>query len=404
VKTAIENFRVTLIGKKKKILFFDHVPILGGAEQSLLDILRVLDRSRFEPFLLLTNPGPVAERARELGVPVAYISAPRSILRRKRYNIKFFSPRSLWDAVRLVPVIWRVAALIAREKIDIVHTNTLKTHLIGGIAGRLCGRRVVWHFRDILIEKNLRSWMVWLSHSLSDHVIAVSQAVKKQFGAGYPADRITVIYNAIDSGEIEALAARKDAAGIRRELSLPPHCRLVGMVGQIARWKGQECFIRAAAKLAPRFPDLRFVVIGDVLFDEWEYKTRLLELVKELGLEQRVVFAGQIADVPPHFKALDVLVHCSVEPEPFGRVVIEAMALGVPVVAARGGAINEIITDGADGLLVPSADARALAEAVAALLDEPSRAEAMAGRARDRSRCFELTGTVSQVERILSNL
>lgn len=388
--------------QKTRVLFFDHVPFLGGAEQSLLDILRGLDRDRFEPLLLVTSPGPLAERAQAIGVIVRYVVIPEPVLRRKRYAIEFLSLRSFWDAVRLLPVIARVALLARRERIDIIYTNTLKAHLIGGLAGRLCGCRVVWHFRDILVRPRLRDLIVRLSRRLSDRVIAISGAVRDQFGAGYPASRIEVVYNAIDGAEVRRLAASGDGRAIRRELGVPANARLVGMVGQIARWKGQEHFIRAAALLAPRFPDVWFPIIGDVLFEEWEYKFRLLELVKELGLERRVVFAGQRENVYPLVRALAVMAHCSVEPEPFGRVVIEAMALGVPVVATEGGAMKEIISDGENGRIVPPQDAAALSGVLQQILDgaAPTRTQAGAALA-DVSDRFSTATMRDRIQRLL---
>ncbi|MCU0606296.1 MAG: glycosyltransferase [Candidatus Edwardsbacteria bacterium] len=391
--------------KKTRVLFFDHVPFLGGAEQSLLDILRGLDRERFEPLLLVTSPGPLAERALAIGVAVRYITVPEAVLRRKRYAIRLLSPRSFRDALRLLPVVVRLAALCRRERIGVVHTNTLKAHLIGGLAGRLCGCRVVWHFRDILVRPGLRRLIVWLSRRLSDRVIAISGAVKDQFGAGYPASRIEVIYNAIDGDEVRRQAAAGDRLALRRELGVPEGARLVGMVGQIARWKGQEHFIRAAALLAPRFPDVRFPIIGEVQFDEWEYKTELIGLIRELRPAERIILPGHHHDVLSRIGALDALAHCSVEPEPFGRIVIEAMALGVPVVAASGGAIDEIITDGKTGIMVPPCDARALAMALAMLLEQPRRAASLGAAAREMAgRRFSMAGMVARINDVLEGV
>ncbi|MRR08908.1 glycosyltransferase family 1 protein [bacterium] len=391
--------------KKTRVLFFDHVPFLGGAEQSLLDILRGLDRDRFEPVLLVTSPGPLAERARAMGIPVRSIDIPEAVLRRKRYAIRFLSPRSFRDALRLLPVVVRLALLCRRERIDVVHTNTLKAHLIGGLAGRLCGCRVVWHFRDILVRPGLRRLIVWLSRCLSDRVIAISGAVKDQLGAGYPAGRVDVVYNAIDGEEVRRLAATGDARAVRRELGVPPGARLVGMVGQIARWKGQEHFVRAAALLAPRFPDAVFVLVGEVLFDEWEYKTEVIRLIRELRMADRIILPGHHQDVLSHIGALAALAHCSVEPEPFGRIVIEAMALGVPVVAARGGAIDEIITDGKTGIMVPPGDARALAAALAMLLERSGRAAALGAAARDMiGQRFSMAAMVARINGVLEGV
>jgi glycosyltransferase involved in cell wall biosynthesis len=133
----------------------------------------------------------------------------------------------------------------------------------------------------------------------------------------------------------------------------------VGILGRLAPWKGQDVFLRAFARAFPDGTD-RAIVIGSALFGEDEYARSLLALVKELGVEDRVEFLGFREDVDSELRTLDVLVHASISPEPFGQVVLQGMAAGLPVVAVRGGGPSEMVTDGGDGLLYPPGNVDAL--------------------------------------------
>ncbi len=185
---------------------------------------------------------------------------------------------------------------------------------------------------------------------------------------------------------------------------------LVATVGRLDPWKGHEVFLEAAAVVLERHPTCVFAVIGDVLFDSvrrrfGDRRQQMERRAKELGVADRVRFLGQRTDVPRLLGAVDVLVHPSREPEPFGRSVAEAMAASVPVVASRIGGIPEIVTDGENGLLVPAGDAAALAEVISKLLgDDSLRARlAAAGRAVARDR-FSIEAHVEAVQRVYEEL
>jgi glycosyltransferase involved in cell wall biosynthesis len=389
---------------KIRILFFDHVPLLSGAELSLLDILVRLDRQRYEPVLVLTDRGPLSDAAENAGIPVRFIRISRSLLNRTRGALRS-SPLGLGgDLFRLIGAVWALAVLIRREQATVVYTNTLKTHVIGGIAGRLCGARVIWHYRDVLWQQRPRRLMTWLGRFLPHGIIAISGAVAEQFDDSAVRKKVSIVYNGIDHARIQRLAALRPRDDATTEFNLPPNGRLVGIVGQLARWKGQDVFLRAAALVAGQAPDARFLVIGEALFDEDAYRRDLLDLAGTLGIRDRVIFTGQRGDVYGLMKTLDVLAHCSVEPEPFGRVIVEAMALGVPVAASDNGAVREIIEGSDQGIVYPAGDHRQLAAAVLSLLHDRGRAGAMAEQGRQRSLQFGIDRMVAGIETVLHSV
>jgi glycosyltransferase involved in cell wall biosynthesis len=209
-------------------------------------------------------------------------------------------------------------------------------------------------------------------------VIAISDAVADQIPC---VPKVSVIHNGID---VEKFVPDTDAAPFRQRQGLGSDGLLVGTVGRLRPWKGQDRFLRSMARVAHVLPSARFLVVGGAIFDVQDgYPERLSRLAAELGIADRVTFTGQLADVRTAFAAMDLFVHPG-DPEPFGLVNLEAMATGKPVVAFAHGALPEIVLDGATGLLVPPGDEEALAGAVIELLGDPHRRSAMgkAGRAR----------------------
>lgn len=181
--------------------------------------------------------------------------------------------------------------------------------------------------------------------------------------------------------------------------------RRIGLVGRISPWKGQDVFIRAARQVRLRCPDTEFLIIGSAMFGETQYEQELHRLVVECGLQSCTRFLGFRHDIDAVIHSLDVLVHASTAPEPFGQVVVDGMAAGTPVVATRGGGVTEIVDDGVTGLLVTMGSADEMAEAIVATLCDPARAAERAAAARravmDR---FTIEATVASVQSVYDRL
>jgi glycosyltransferase involved in cell wall biosynthesis len=174
----------------------------------------------------------------------------------------------------------------------------------------------------------------------------------------------------------------------------------VGIVGRLTPWKGQHIFIRAAAALAPRFPHARFLIVGSALFGETAYESQLRDLVKKLDLSHRVKFTGFRPNVAAIMETLDIAVHASTVAEPFGQVIIEAMAACKPVIATNGGGVPEIMLHGRTGLMVPMNDPDAMAEALSRLLSNPKLAHEMGQHGRRHvEKYFTIQHTSAKVMR-----
>jgi glycosyltransferase involved in cell wall biosynthesis len=245
-----------------------------------------------------------------------------------------------------------------------------------------------------------------LALRLSARVIPMTGAVAELFrgGAGLP-EHVEAIPDGIDLAEFHP---RVSGARIRRELGIAGEVPLVGFVARLDPWKGADVFVRAAALVARERPEARFLVCAGPVPGYEGYAREVKGLAAALGLGERMVFTDwryRLDDIPEVMAALDVFVHTSVRPEPFGLVLVEAMATMKPVVAANAGGVPEVVEDGVTGLLVPPGDAAAVAAAVLGVLAEPGRARAMgaAGRARAEAR-FEVGAYAARIQAVYASI
>lgn len=383
----------------KKVFFFSHSQALGGAELSMLDIAARIDRDKFLPVMLAPGPGPLADRASELEIGVLETRiAPQLLGWQRVHSVRPATLLSAFDSVS------RLAAVLRTEKPDVLYTHSQKAHVLGGLAGRLAGVPVVWHLREMLTRKWLRRFMSGMSLLAPSGIVCVSQAVAGQFPQAGTAVRLEVIPNGLDVPAIRRLSAASPR-NVRGKLGLPPRSPLVGMTSRIAPGKGQHVFIEAASRVAEAHPAARFLIVGGPLFGEEAYLQKLRRQVENLELGRKVILAGHLGNPLPAMKELDVLVHCPVVPEGFGRSVAEAMALRVPVASVRGGGIPELIEDGVTGLLVSPGDAGGLSEAVSRLLSDPALGRGLARAASEKIESrFKLETTVSNIEKVLLSI
>lgn len=383
------------MSSKKRILYVDSAPTLGGSVISLYELLRHLDRSRYEPTVLFyarhANVGDVAALDLDVIVWDVYTTndhRPGWAIKARRSRVAQWLRQSAWGtrpyhwlgfALLLARRVWpRARALrrmIDQRKIDLLHTNIRVGHDREAIlAAQMAGIPCVCHVRDF-------EQLNWFDRQLAARASAciyISQAVQRcHLEAGVPRKKGHVVYNGVDCA---AFSATRDVQEARRSLGVEGSEPLVGIVGRLERWKGQHVFLEAMAMVIDQLPRVRGVVIGDPVPYDLAYRDQLLALRQQLELGERVSFRDFRQDLPTVMAALDVLVLASTSPEPFGRVLIEAMAAAKPVVATDAGAVPEIVRHGVEGLLVPVGDAQALAGAMVQLLGDPGLAQTMGQR------------------------
>lgn len=364
-----------------RVLLFDHTAQLGGGEIALLDLIRFFDRSRVTPIVVLGSDGPLADRLRGL-VDLHILEIAHDVLHTRKDTLGSRSVIQLKTALQISTYVLRLADFIEAYNIELIHTNSLKADILGGIAARLARKPVIWHLRDRITEDYLPKPAVMamrqLCRIIPNFIFGNSAATLEtlQLMGARPSMAIAsgVDISAYEhAGTSEAIAAGDPDREIR-----------IGLIGRICPWKGQTIFLQAAAEVYKRFPRTRFQIIGAALFKEQQYEQEMRELARTLGLEDAVEFTGFRNDVPDLMRKLDILVHASTTGEPFGQVIVQGMAAGKPVVATNGGGVPEIVIHGVTGLLVPMRDAPAMSSAICALLDSPDMAAAMgrAGRIR----------------------
>ncbi len=380
---------------RRRILFVDHAGVLGGAEYSLLDIAS--DHASGSLVVLLAD-GPFREVLDRRGIPVAV--DPLGAFAGVRKGSRFPSPAAVLDALGVA----RRLAARART-FDVLYANSQKAFIVAALAGRFAGRPVVWHLRDILGPPHFSAGnvriAVWMANRFASRVIANSRATAAGFvAAGGNPRLVAVVHNGIDPAPFDAVpaeAARAVRDGIGPGSALP----LVVHVGRFHHWKGQQVLLRALA-LERR---VHAWIVGAALFGEHSVESELKALAATLGVESRVRFLGVRDDVPALLKAADVVVHSSVYPEPFGRVVVEGMLAGRPVIAADAGGVPEIVTDGVTGLLVRPDDPAALAAAIGRVIGDPGLSATLAARGAAHARThFSRTAMLAGVREVLAQL
>jgi glycosyltransferase involved in cell wall biosynthesis len=360
--------------RRLRVVILDHCARLSGGELALLDLLPAL-QEEVEFHVVLGEDGPMASRLIRLGVSVEVLAMSETArgLPRDRVRLGRLPLRSvLSGAVHT----FRLVRRLRRLRPDVVHANSLKACLYGGAAARLAGIPVVWHIRDRIAEDYLPAPAVRLVRTLARRLPTAVLANSSATLATLPGVSGMIAPSPVATAG--ATVEERDRSGPLR----------IGMLGRLASWKGQHVFLEAFASAFPKGPE-QAVIIGSSLFAHDDaYAATLRRLATRLGIADRVTFRGFREDVAAELSLLDILVHASVVPEPLGRVVVEGMAAGLPVIATGQGGPAEIIENEVNGLLVPLNDTTALAHALRRLAARPELRRTLGAAARHRARDF----------------
>lgn len=376
---------------------------LGGGERSLLELVRRLGaRSGFTPLVIVPARGPLTEALEREGVAFEVLPFPESFFRMSRGKGLESALLGARSTPGMGAYLVRFARLLRSREVCLLHTNAIKCHVVGALVGPTLGIPVLWHLRDILPAGGILAALRLIQRASGARIVANSRATAEGFRAGDSS--IEVVHNGLNP----TVYARKPNRLFNSRLGVSEDTPVVGIVGVLARWKGQSVFLRMARRLLDQGVSARFVVVGGEIYDtasDSGFGQELRLEARALGIEDRVLFTGFLRDPVEVMNGLDVLVHASVRPEPFGRVVVEAMACGVPVVASRDGGILEIIEDGKSGLLANPGDESELADAVNRLLTDPALRERLGRAGREEfERRFTSDTYVDGVVRVYQRL
>jgi glycosyltransferase involved in cell wall biosynthesis len=374
------------------VLYLDNTFTFGGAINSLACLLKALDRDRFAPILVTGQPRDFLEshfpeticHSVALLLPWVHNQTYRRLA-----DWPIFRPRPLrrllklsrflyWQLFVTTPEAWRYYRLGRRHRVRLVHLNNiLGSQLAGILAAKLLRVPCVAHLRDFEEVDSITR----LYARLIDHHVAISSAIRQNLlELGVPAEKISIVHDAVDPRSF----ARGENTGFHEEFGLTPGRPSFGIFGRIVPWKGIDEFVQAAKVVFDRVPEAVAFIVGHVSDGDQQYLQEVRQRVAQLGLEGRVIFTGYRPDVPYLMSSMDVVVHASTRPEPFGMVVIEGMLMGKPVVATKGGGPLDIVIDGQTGFLVGPADTQAMAEKIVSLLTRPELRESMGEKGRAR--------------------
>lgn len=379
---------------RRRVLYVQR-PSGGGSATGLHDMILALDHTRYEPIVLCYRPNEFCDRFANAGARVIVLEngdrtvspVPSTVKHvagglRKRHGFRVLNRLVRRD----LPVARRIASIIREQRVDLVHHNdNPRGDRASIIAARLAGVPQIGHVRFLA---DYFKPVDWVLSRFVDYFVYMSLAIERQYrnAVGVPGEKGRVVYDPFD---FESLGnGGRSAADVRREFGIGDQDPVVANVGRLVPWKGQDVFLEAMARVVPNFPDIRILIVGGEGRgrDGRDYMRRLQELAAGPGLADQVIFTGFRKDVPAILAASNVIVHSSLEPEPFGRIVVEAMAAGRPVVATDAGGVPEIIDHGSTGVLVPPGDPQRMANAVQGLLRDPEGTRELARRGQVAAR------------------
>jgi glycosyltransferase involved in cell wall biosynthesis len=368
--------------KPIRVVYLDHTAKLSGGEIALARLLPALDRKIVSPLVVLAEDGPLSQKLRSLNVEVLILSLPEEVrsIRKDSLGVRGFS--RVKPLLHILTYSLRVKRVLKDAHCDIVHTNSLKSAFYGLLAAKLARKKLIWHIRDTVDTSYLPRPAVavvrFLARTMPNFVITNSVSTLTSLNltgrsrsAALPSG--IPLHSAVRDG-----LAESEFSSLRAGLRCSSGKTRVVLVGRISRWKGQHVLIEAARILKAKGYDLRYLIAGSPMFGEDEHFQELKQRVNELGLHDDVEFLGFVDSVADLLSTCQILVHTSITPEPFGQVIIEGMACGLPVIASREGGPREIITDGVNGILIEPGMPNQLADAIAKLVDDPRFADSLA--------------------------
>jgi glycosyltransferase involved in cell wall biosynthesis/GT2 family glycosyltransferase len=388
-KAALDDTRTA--DGRLSVVYLDHCAQLSGGEIALLRLLPALEG--ISAHVILAEDGPLRPRLEALGVECEVLPMPDRARSVKRTQVVPFG-MPLGAVFDTLSYTLRLRRRLRELRPDLVHANSLKAGLYGCLAARLAGVPAIWHVRDRIDPDYLPTPAVALVRALVRFLphqsIANSRSTLESLGPGINrAGRNTAVVHS------PVVCTTGAARGGSRQAADGAEF-LVGMVGRISPWKGQDVFLRAFADAFPG-GDERALVVGGAMFGEGDYEEKLHKLAIDLDIAHRVEFAGFRDNVEELLAQFDVLVHASVIPEPFGQVIVEAMAAGVPVVAARAGGPLEIIENEQSGLLYRPGDVSELSKALRRLRGDGVLRGRLSVNGRVRAQDFNAEAIGAQV-------
>lgn len=369
-------------GKKFNILYLHNESVMGGAEISLLNLVKRLNKELFIPHFVCSKEGPFIDELRKIKISPDFVQFP---------SIRWPNPVQICSTIR------SLIDIIKKKQINLIHSNQPRSNLFGAIAAKIKTVPIVWHERCLergrFDSDNIFSF-------LPDRIICNSGAVKNRFTKGAKtATKIRTIINGVDLREFNP---ELNGSIIRKEFNIDEDEPIIGTIGRIDPEKGYECFLESARIILQDFKNVRFLVVGGA--NNPSLEGSLYEMSVEKGIDKKTIFTGFRRDIPQLLASMDVVVLPS-EIDACSRVLFESMAMRKPLVAANAGGTPEIVQDGITGLLVKPGDSSEMAKCIKKLLDDKYLAEQYGNAGRKRvEMMFTIERNIRETENVYLEL
>lgn len=378
------------------VLLLDHSAELGGGELSLFDYVR---STATNVKVVVFEQGPFVDLLKRFGIAVEVLDAG-AVLGVRRGN-------GIAKILSIAPSLTRSIVTLSRamRRAPVVYANSQKALVVASLANAIVRRPLIWHLHDIMTAAHFSATMrriaIGLSNRFATHVIVNSQATARSYleaGGRLP---FTMIHNGIDPAPFAGIDRATARKALVDDAGIPASVPIVAVFGRLSSWKGQDVAINAISSM----PEVHLVLVGAALFGDTGFETALHEQVRDRGLADRIHFLGFRNDIARLMSAVDIIVHASTAPEPFGRVIAEAMMAGTPVIASAAGGALEIVEDGVSGLLVPPGDPAALTVAIKRLVADPQQTTMIAQTAHTVVQArFSLASAVARTDAVIGSL
>ena len=369
--------------KKFNILYLHNESIMGGAEISLLNLVKRLNKELFIPHFACSKEGPFTDELRKIKIPPDFVQFP---------SIRWPNPVQICNTIR------KLLDIIKKKQINLIHSNQPRSNLFGAIAAKIRNVPIIWHERCLergrFDSDNIFSF-------LPDRIICNSSAVRNRFTKGAKTDaKIRTIINGVDLREFNL---ELNGSTIRKEFNIDEDEPIIGTIGRIDPEKGYECFLESARIILQDFKNVRFLVVGGA-FNNPSLEESLYEMSVEKGIDKNTIFTGFRRDIPQLLASMDVVVLPS-EIDACSRVLFESMAMRKPLIATNAGGTPEIVQDGITGLLVKPGDSSEMAKCIKKLLDDKYLAEQYGNAGRKRvEEMFTIERNIRETENVYLEL
>ncbi len=355
---------------KQKILFLTHVGNMGGAEAKMISLAKSVPNNSE---ICMFQDGELKDTVQKAGLKYSVLEMPSSIVSFKR-------EQGLFSALKMIPGMFGFIRMLSRKSrdFDVIVCMSQKSFVFSALAKPITRKPIVWFMNDLITKEHfsgsLIKFLTTLSRFTANHVVLNSQASQKAWlDAGGKKENIHVLYSGVDTDNFEKEIQNTEEIKAIKARFVKDGSPLIGIFGRISNWKGQDIFLQALSKI----DDAHGIIVGGAQFGEEDYEAELHNLTSELGIGERVTFVGHSNEVPKLMAACDVITHCSTSPEPFGRVIVEAMLAKTPVIASDAGGAQEIIEHGDSGYLFPIGNSDKLIQCINICLTKDKKDKAI---------------------------